>query len=430
MPVYTGEPKFFRPAVSRKLYNGKRALMLHNLAPNGSLKYFFKTLSNNRTEHSDGSTPDTLVNSLGISDFDTYTSPKFSNAENCISEVYGTGVMSVKGYDREIFIAASGVAKATVDEGYRPYIFGWSLYRKDVYYDQDNEVRLELFALNADSEGKMTQEPLTALTRTIPFRGKPYIISTAVGDFDGDKYNNEVAVMINTKNDIQLFVYRLNYSDGKLTLRSLTKKSENEPDGLQVYSTNLWANYLEEQPVTDMAAGDFDGDGKDEIAVLYKMPQRSDAQNIKDERGWRDGPMVGDVNCRVYQWNANKGYFDTAETAQSYTQTDVTNGTWDEFPQATVGGVIGLRAAAADLDGDGKSEIVTLLLGYYHRKAWDSKIKAYKLRRDDFYAYPHLAVWTFNRGSTKPIHDSHVKGGGEGGQYRYNWGKLYDMSDN
>ena len=404
--------------------------MFHNLAPNGSLKYFFKTLSNSRGENATDTTPNTLVNSLGISDFDTYTSPKFSNAENFISEVYGTGVMSVKGYDREIFIAASGVAKATVDEGYRPYIFGWSLYRKDVYYDQDNEVRLELFALNADSEGKMTQEPLTALTRTIPFRGKPYIISTAVGDFDGDKYNNEVAVMINTKNDIQLFVYRLNYSDGKLTLRSLTKKSENEPDGLQVYSTNLWANYLEEQPVTDMAAGDFDGDGKDEIAVLYKMPQRSDAQNIKDERGWRDGPMVGDVNCRVYQWNANKGYFDTAETAQSYTQTDVTNGTWDEFPQATVGGVIGLRAAAADLDGDGKSEIVTLLLGYYHRKAWDSKIKAYKLRRDDFYAYPHLAVWTFNRGSTKPIHDSHVKGGGEGGQYRYNWGKLYDMSDN
>ena len=39
VPVYDGEPKFFRPAVSRKLYNGKRALMTHNLAPNGELTY-------------------------------------------------------------------------------------------------------------------------------------------------------------------------------------------------------------------------------------------------------------------------------------------------------------------------------------------------------------------------------------------------------
>ncbi|MBQ3458570.1 MAG: hypothetical protein IJG30_06390, partial [Synergistaceae bacterium] len=321
--------------------------------------------------------------------------------------------MAVKGYDREIFVAASG-------PNHPDFL--------------DKTIRLEFFSLNADSEGNMTQEPLTALTHETPFRStgdsrtqspeSPKIISLAVGDIDGDKYDNEVALMINTKNDIWIFVYRLALSDGKLVLRSLGDAS-----GIHVYSTDQWGNDLESQPVTDMVAGDFDGDGTDEIALLFKISNRSDAQNIKDERGWPEGPMVGDIHCKIHKWNANKGDFDTEETAQSYTKEDVANGTWDEFPYAKVSGVIGLRAATADLDGDGKDEIVTLLLGYVHRKEWDSKIKFYQKRRDDFYAYPHLAVWTFNRGSIKPIHDdSHVKGGGESGEHKYNFGTLYDLA--
>ena len=424
VPVYEGEPKFFRPAVSRKLYNGKRALMFHNIAPNGSLKYFFKTLSNTRTTSTTDLTPNNLVNMVNISDVDTYTSPAFSNAENLISEVYGTGVMSVKGYDREIFVAASGVTKVDIQSGYRLISFVNNPFYRYVDPKPDQEMRLEFFAINADNEGNLKQEPLTALTQTTPFRNKPYIVSMAVGDFDGDKYNNEIAVMINTEKDIRLFVYRLNYSDGKLTLRAMTDAS-----GIHVFSTNLWLNYLEEQPVSDMTAGDFDGDGKDEIALLYKEPEKSNAANIKDERGWREGPMVGDIHCKVYQWNANTGSFNSQETTKSYVKTDVENGTMDMYPYAKVSGVLGLRAAAADLDGDGKSEIVTLLLGYFHRKAWDSKIKAYQFRRDDFYAYPHLAVWTFDRGSTKPKHDdSHVKGGGESGEHRYNFGVLYELA--
>ncbi len=406
---YEGEPKFYRPAVSRRLYNGKRVLMLHNIAPNGSLKYFFKTLSSTKDENTTDTTPDNLANTVSISDFGTYTSPAFSNAENYISEVYGTGVMSVKGYDREIFVAASGVNR---------------------YSQADQEVRLEFFAVGADNEGNMKYEALTGLTRTTPFRQKPYIVSLAVGDFDGDKYNNEVALMINALQDIWIFVYRLNYSNGKLELTSLGDRR-----GIHAFSTNQWDNDIERQPVTDMVAGDFDGDGTDEIALLFKIPNRSNAKDIKDAKGWPDGPMVGDIHCKIHKWNAGRGAYDIDETSQSYTQTDVTNGTTNIYSQATVSGVIGLRAAAADLDGDGKSEIVTLLLGYYHRKAWDSSKSsflrsAYEFRRDDFYAYPHLAVWTFNRGSIKPIHDSHVKGGGESGEYRYNWGKLYDMSDN
>ena len=420
VPLYLGDPKDFHPAVSRRLYNGKRALMFHNFAINGELKYHFKTLSNNRTSHTTGKTPNELINSVQISDFSTYTPQAFPNAENCISQVYGIGVMSVKGYDREIFVAASGVVRSK-QEVKRVFLMNKLSYS----YDFQNEVRLEFFAVSADREGNMTQEPLTALTHETPYRGQPYIISTAIGDFDGDKHNNEIALMINTRNDIYIFVYRLTLSNGNLSLKSL-----GDPKGIHVYATDQWDNDIERQPVTDMVAGDFDGDGTDEIALLFKVSSRSNAENIKDERGWPDGPMVGDIHCKIHKWNAEKRTFDTAETAQSYTQTHVTNGALDEFPQATVGGVIGLRAAAADIDGDGKQEIVTLLLGYYHRKAWDSKIKFYKLRRDDFYAYPHLAVWTFNRGSIKPIHDSHVKGGGEGGEYRYNWGKLYDMSDN
>ena len=422
VPVYEGEPKFFRPAVSRKLYNGKRALMFHNMAPNGSLKYYFKTLSNTRSENSTESTPTGLVNLVNISDFGTYTSPAFSNAEKFISEVYGTGVMSVKGYDREIFVAASGAGRATVKEGYRHVgLFFGDQYYRSVDYDLQNEVRLEFFAVSADAQGNMKQEPLTALTHETPFRNKPHIVSMAVGDFDGDKYSNELALMIHTSKEIRLFVYRLNFSNGRLSLGSL-----GDSNGMEVYSSDLWMNYLEEQPVADMAVGDFDADGKDEIAVLYKRPNYATA--LKNDKGWRSGPMVGDINCKVYQWNANRRYFDTQETAKDYHYERLKDGAFDDLPEAWVSGVIGLRAVAADLDGDGKSEIATILLGYVHHKQWDAKIKAYSLRLDDFYAYPHLAVWTFNRGSTKPVHDdSHVKGGGQSGDDNYNYGTLYNL---
>ena len=393
------EPYYLRPAVSRKIYNGKRALMYHNFAPNGELKYLFKTLSNNRTENTTDTTPSTLTNSVQISDIGEYTPARFSNAGNHIGEVYGSGVMAVKGYDREIFVGASGT-------------------------EDSQKVRLEFFAISADNKGNLKQEPLTALTHETPYRGSPKILSLAVGDIDGDKYDNEVALIITTEQDIFFFVYRLNYSDGKLTLRSL-----GDAKGFHVHYSGVWGSNLEEQPVADMAVGDFDGDGRDEIAIPFKFSARSTTTNIKDDRGWPNGPMVGDIYCRVFQWNAAKQNFDLGQGIKSYTKEDVNNGVWAEFPYAKVSGVVGLRATAADLDGDGRDEIVTLLLGYVHRKAWDSKIKVYKFRGDDFYAYPHLAVWTFDKGSITPKHDdSHVKGGGQSGENNYNFGVLYDLA--
>ncbi|MBR1439026.1 MAG: hypothetical protein IJ587_10875, partial [Synergistaceae bacterium] len=347
----------------------------------------------------------------------------FSNAENLICEVYGTGVMSVKGYDREIFVAASGVNRVDIESGYRHNTnFYAEEFRRRVSPKDDQEVRLEFFAVTADQQGNMTHEALTDLTRTTPFRNKPYIVSMAVGDFDGDKYNNELALMINSRKEIRLFVYRLNFSDGKLDVKSLGDES-----GMQVYTTNLWYEDLDAQPVSDMTAGDFNGDGKDEIAVIYKAVRK--ATEVEHEKGFRGLPRVGDVKCRVYEWSTTKKDFNSDESSKTYDRTEMNNS--GQYPDATVAAVVGLRAAAADLDGDGKSEIVTLLLGSYRYKSWDASYKTFDYREDQFSAYPHLAVWTFNRGSIKPIHDdNHVKGGGEAGKRRYNWGPLYDMSDN
>ncbi|MBR1658321.1 MAG: hypothetical protein IJ697_07640 [Synergistaceae bacterium] len=443
--VYEGEPKFFRPAVSRRLYNGKRALMFHNIAPNGSLKYYFKTLSNTRGENTIGATPDNLANTLSISDFGTYTSPAFSNAvtaatpdavtENCISEVYGTGVMSVRGYDREIFVAASGLTRVEDHSRYdiSPYFSGmvtYHQYMSAVYPKSDQDVRLEFFAISADNDGNMTYEALTGLTRTTPFRQKPHIVSIAVGDFDGDKYNNEVALMINSREDIRLFVYRLSFSGGKLEVMSLCK-----PEGIHVFSTNQWGSQFESQPVTDMVAGDFDGDGTSEIALFFKETNR--AENLKNKYCWPDGPKVGKIHCKIFKWNAKKGNtgdFDTAETVKEYTDGRI-EGVWYFRGDATIltGVIAGLRAAAADLDGDGRDEIVTLLLGYSHFR--DVSNGFFKSRTDDVRAYPHLAVWKFNENNITPIHDdAHVKGGMNGGreQYRdkFKFGPLYDLVKN
>lgn len=223
---YENEPTFFRPAVSRRLYNGKRALMFHNTAFNGSLKYFFTTLSNTRGENSTETTPNALVNSVQISDFGEYILPTFSNFKTTVVEVQGAGVMSVKGYDHEIFVGASKCKANLLFHG---------------------EVRLDFFAISADNEGAMKQEPLTNLVQRVRYIGNADIVSIAVGDFDGDKYNNEVALMMHFRTEIKLFVYRLNYSNGKLEVKSL--------DDLTVHKYDRWWANLEEQPVADMTAG-------------------------------------------------------------------------------------------------------------------------------------------------------------------------------
>ena len=398
---------YLSPAVSRRLYNGKRALMFHNLAPDGQFKYYFKTLSNTRNVRTTDITPDGLVNLVNISDFGEYTPPAFSNSEeNFTPKVFGSGVMAVNGYEREIFVAASGPNYSAKD---------------------DKAVRLEFFALSADSEGNMTQEPLTALTHETPCRGELYITSLAVGDFDGDKYNNEVALMINTRTDIYVFVYRLILSNGNLALMSL-----GDPKGIHVHNTDKWRDDLESQPATDMAAGDFDRDGTSEIAVLYKLTDRR--SDLKSNNGWPDGPAFGDICCKIYKWNAEKIAFDTESTIKTYSEVDVGLGLITptiDMGAGHVTGFIGLRAVAADLDGDGKDEIVTLVLGYFHFKHWNWQTRGLsKFRQSHFYAYPHLAVWKFDKG-IKPVHDdAHVRGGGESGQFKYNRGPLYELGKN
>ncbi|MBQ9574860.1 MAG: hypothetical protein IJR27_06250, partial [Synergistaceae bacterium] len=414
-------PNYFAPAVSRRLYNGKRAFMFHNIAPNGELKYYFKTLSNTISPYAVGKTPDELIDSIRISDFGEYT-PKAIPSSYDIPfsmQVYGTGVMEVKGYENEIFVVAAG--------GNPPGVV-------------DKTIRLEFFAVSADNAGNMTSVPLTALTHETPFRdvgvshggrlgeGGARIVSLAVGDFDGDKYNNEAALMITTRQELRLFVYRLILSKGNLVLKSL-----GDPTGMPVPSTNQWGHTLESQPVTDMAAGDFDGDGVSEIAVFFKEIWR--ATGIKHHKGWPDGPKVGNIHCKVHKWNAETGAFDTAETVKDYhgEKIDANPGRLfpDDYSIAT--GVVGLRAVTADLNGDGMDEIATVLVGYSHRKKWNGRIREYR-----FDVFPHLAVWKFENGIT-PIHDdAHVKGGigtntyyrADGDGPRYDFGPLYELIKN
>ena len=167
-------------------------------------------------------------------------------------------------------------------------------------------------------------------------------------------------------------------------------------------------------------AGDFDGDGKFEVAAVYKKIRRLTNSGSKHDTS---GRVVGDVGVHVFKWDFNRGTFEAQNSSKEYGFSKIVLASpLDALTGSGIGhnwnveywsGVVGLKAAAADIDGDGKDEIVTLLVGYYRMSAWDPSWKIWTGRQEEFGMYPYLAVWSCPRGLITPQHDEkHVKGQG------------------
>ena len=181
-------------------------------------------------------------------------------------------------------------------------------------------------------------------------------VDIAAGDFDGDGYKNDIVTVLNGNSGVDTNIYTVTKASDN------TLKVTHQKHDVVHYGTN-WDIDFNHQASVAALAGDFDGDGVDEAAVVTKT----------------HGNSVRDLRVKVYKRNNATGGWYADET--------------------TVGGDFTglLKATKADLNGDGQDEIVILFFGEY----WGA-------------IYPRLEFWGFNKGSIKPIRNSQCNKGGTG----------------
>lgn len=93
----------------------------------------------------------------------------------------------------------------------------------------------------------------------------------AAGDFDGDGYKNEIAVCFNDDNNVFAYFFRLTFANGQGSVERLYN--------VTIHNAGYWSTSANKQASPNVVAGDFNGDGKDEAAFVNKTFPYGEANN-------------------------------------------------------------------------------------------------------------------------------------------------------
>ena len=237
---------------------------------------------------------------------------------------------------------------------------------------------LSFFKVTEDGNGKasFTEEKLS-ITYPLNIAFSPAQI--AVGDFTGEGITNQVALVTSDSSAVWLVLHTIRKkSDGSLeAVKTKEEKVYTYAGGIGAYDAFFSC------PVADVAAGDFDGDGKTELAVVYKTNETG--VKLKGVAGNR---TRGSAAVKIYKWSG--GAFKTAQTIKDWN--------WSESPLTApdeTRSVAWLKPVAADLDGDGKHELAILVV------IWDYYFGRYLGESGG--AFFHMTFWSCNKGSIQPV---------------------------
>ncbi|MBR1603411.1 MAG: hypothetical protein IJ667_08225 [Synergistaceae bacterium] len=406
----------YTPAVTHKLYNnGKKILMYPRLnkansSNRGTLssKLFFDEIGNNRTI-ADNKNADADADALAQS---VARMPSQAGSEHLAAmntptanSYYGSAVLDTKGINGEVFVSVQGI-------------------------DTSNNIDIRFFAVSSDAEGNVSGiTELTDLNFTRDYAGTMAYASVAAGDFDSDGYKNEFVLLINTRTEVLLYVYRLfiDPNTNKLTVKSL-----GDATGIQVYKpSRSYGTYLTQQATGGIVAGDFNGDGSDEIGIIYKTTDWTDGvKTQKTKKAFVDGAEAGKVVCAIYKWDPNNANFYSRTAVKSYHDESFYDVWYNPQGSSWVSGVCGLNPVAADTNGDGKDEIIVLTLGYSEGYHWTDERFWYE--KHDFHMAEFLTRWYCDTGINPKHDDVHVKGSGvtAGPLLAYGSTRLFPNSKN
>ena len=178
-------------------------------------------------------------------------------------------------------------------------------------------------------------------------------VCIGAGDIDGDGYKNEFAVGFHDNGQAWVYIYSVTNSGSRLAVSRIYAILIHDGD-----DANSDMGYRQACP--NIVVGDFDGDGYDEAAFVG--------------RTYESDMRVGIIK---YSKDTKKWSYDNS----SFTQTQTA-----------------CIATRADLDGDGKDEIVGLFFP----------------ERSAGVAHPRLERWYCDKGTIKPKRDKNAMKGGPG----------------
>ena len=258
------------------------------------------------------------------------------SSKNDDENLWDSGALTVKGLNKDVFVYAHSPA-----------------YRGG--YDTSGSLVLDFLAVDRNETGSVSMQTSLHTFKVMDYGESWYsesigdegcgleTVDIATGDFDGDGYDNDIALCANADHHLYIMVYSVSYSSSRINVQEVYRFRNEEGH----YSYDASDKYLG----ASIAAGDFDGDGQTEIAVIYLAPEEASysyyaptKRNLMaDVVKYRTSSRRWDRSSQVlFTASANKGYLDDGQG----------NTAWDKLST--------FLAAKADLDEDGKDEIALL----------------------------------------------------------------------
>ena len=247
---------------------------------------------------------------------------------------WDSGALIIKGLNKDVFVYAHSTAP------------------RDEHYTSGSLV-LDFFATDRNETGSVSMQTSLHTFKIMEYGDSWYsdslgnkgcgleAVDIATGDFDGDGYENEIALCVNADHQLYIMVYSVSYSSSKLNVQEVYRFTS---EGYYHMSYDNSDKYLG----ASIAAGDFDGDGKQEVAVIYLSPQKD---SYYAERSLTADVVKYRTSSRI--WDRSSQVLLTVRVSSNgYSYYSNSKTDWSK-PST-------LLPTKADFDGDGKDEIALL----------------------------------------------------------------------